>query len=85
MRMITYAYRLANGNKSRAAEMLGISRFALQRKLEKYDIRDEAAPAIQTAEQDEHAAVIESARQGASQSVPQPDPESKPDTPTGSS
>lgn len=41
MRLISQAYRLANGNKSRSAEMLGISRFALQRKLEKYDIHDE--------------------------------------------
>ncbi len=40
MRLITQAYRLATGNKSRAAEMLGISRFALQRKLEKYDITE---------------------------------------------
>ena len=35
---ITKAFAQAEGNKSRAAEMLGLSRFALQRKLEKYGI-----------------------------------------------
>jgi DNA-binding NtrC family response regulator len=38
VRMITQACSKADGNKSRAAEMLGLSRFALQRKLEKYGI-----------------------------------------------
>jgi hypothetical protein len=36
LREITKAMRAANGNKSRASEMLGLSRFALQRKLEKF-------------------------------------------------
>ena len=46
VREITKAYQLAGGNKSRAAEMLGLSRFALQRKLEKYGIggADEGTP-----------------------------------------
>lgn len=38
MREINRAYRRSGGNKSRAAEMLGLSRFALQRKLEKYEL-----------------------------------------------
>ena len=38
IREITAAFGRAAGNKSRAAEMLGLSRFALQRKLEKYGI-----------------------------------------------
>jgi transcriptional regulator with GAF, ATPase, and Fis domain len=38
VREIGKAYRRAGGNKSRAAEMLGLSRFALQRKLDKYRI-----------------------------------------------
>lgn len=38
IREITRAFGLAGGNKSRAAEMLGLSRFALQRKLEKFGI-----------------------------------------------
>ena len=36
---IVKALRLCDGNKTRAAEALAISRFALQRKLEKYEIR----------------------------------------------
>lgn len=39
-REITKALSLSKGNKTRAAEMLGISRFTLQRKLDKYDISD---------------------------------------------
>ncbi len=39
MQQIARAYEAAQGNKSKAAEMLGLSRFALQRKLEKYDIQ----------------------------------------------
>ncbi len=37
-REIRRAFRAAGGNKSRAAEMLGLSRFALQRKVDKYEI-----------------------------------------------
>ncbi len=35
---ILRALRACASNKTRAAKMLGISRFTLQRKLEKYDI-----------------------------------------------
>ena len=47
IREIKKAYLRAGGNKSRAAEMLGLSRFALQRKLEKYGLGadGEASPA----------------------------------------
>ncbi len=49
IREITRAMRQSEGNKSRTAEMLGVSRFALQRKLEKYaietDDQKQAAPA----------------------------------------
>ncbi|MGE3171118.1 MAG: sigma 54-interacting transcriptional regulator [Planctomycetota bacterium] len=38
MREIKKAWHKAEGNKSRAADMLGLSRFALQRKLEKYGL-----------------------------------------------
>ncbi|MFO1051294.1 MAG: sigma 54-interacting transcriptional regulator [Planctomycetota bacterium] len=38
VREIRKAIRLSNGNKSRTAEMLGLSRFALQRKIEKYEM-----------------------------------------------
>jgi transcriptional regulator with GAF, ATPase, and Fis domain len=37
-REIKKAWQKAQGNKSRAADMLGLSRFALQRKLEKYGL-----------------------------------------------
>ncbi len=37
-REIEKALRVAEGNKTRAADLLGISRFTLQRKLEKYDM-----------------------------------------------
>ena len=36
MREIKKAWAKSGGNKSRAADMLGLSRFALQRKLDKY-------------------------------------------------
>jgi transcriptional regulator with GAF, ATPase, and Fis domain len=38
MREILHALGKSSGNKSRTAQMLGLSRFALQRKLEKYQI-----------------------------------------------
>ncbi|MEC7584023.1 MAG: sigma 54-interacting transcriptional regulator [Planctomycetota bacterium] len=41
VREIRKAWEKARGNKSRAADMLGLSRFALQRKLEKYGIGDD--------------------------------------------
>jgi DNA-binding NtrC family response regulator len=37
-RSIEAALRQASGNKSKAAQLLGISRFALQRKLDKYGL-----------------------------------------------
>lgn len=39
-REITKALTQSQGNKTKAAEMLGISRFTLQRKLEKYEMAD---------------------------------------------
>ena len=36
---IVKALRLAEGNKTRASDTLGISRFTLQRKLEKYGLK----------------------------------------------
>jgi transcriptional regulator with GAF, ATPase, and Fis domain len=47
VREIRKALREAGNNKSRAAELLGLSRFALQRKLEKYHLEEgeAAAPA----------------------------------------
>ena len=39
---IVKALRLAQGNKTRASDLLGISRFTLQRKLEKYGMESEA-------------------------------------------
>ncbi len=56
MREIDKAYRLSKGNKSRAAEMLGLSRFALQRKLDKYEI---------VADQDEKEKETETPREAA--------------------
>ena len=41
MREISKALRQSGGNKSRASEMLGVSRFALQRKLDKYGLQEE--------------------------------------------
>ena len=38
-REITKALNLAQGNKTRASDLLGISRFTLQRKLEKYGLK----------------------------------------------
>lgn len=45
IREIVKSVRQAAGNKSRAAEMLGVSRFALQRKLEKYELGDDGSAA----------------------------------------
>ncbi len=46
---IDEALRRAGGNKSRAAKELGISRFALQRKLEKYGLASGAGPDLEGA------------------------------------
>jgi transcriptional regulator with GAF, ATPase, and Fis domain len=43
-REIAKALRRVEGNKTKAAKLLGISRFALQRKLEKYDIDPDRLP-----------------------------------------
>jgi DNA-binding NtrC family response regulator len=40
---IQRALRTAGGNKTKASQILGISRFTLQRKLEKYEIDIEEA------------------------------------------
>jgi serine/threonine-protein kinase PknK len=44
VREIQKAFARASGNKSRAAELLGLSRFALQRKLDKYALDAEGRP-----------------------------------------
>ena len=41
VREIRRALKVTGGNKTRAAELLGISRFTLQRKLEKYALEQE--------------------------------------------
>ena len=41
IREVRKAVRSAGTNKSRASEMLGLSRFALQRKLEKYELGED--------------------------------------------
>jgi transcriptional regulator with GAF, ATPase, and Fis domain len=53
-REIGRAMQKASGNKSRAAEMLGLSRFALQRKLEKYGL-EPGAPGAAPAQPDDGA------------------------------
>ncbi|MEM7205518.1 MAG: sigma 54-interacting transcriptional regulator [Planctomycetota bacterium] len=50
VREIGKAFERAGGNKSRAAQMLGLSRFALQRKLEKYGIGNDDGPAAADAD-----------------------------------
>jgi two-component system, NtrC family, response regulator AtoC len=45
--LIREAYRRANGNKSEAARMLGLSRNALRYRLEKIGIPDESSKAPQ--------------------------------------
>ena len=44
IREIQKAFDRAQANKSRAADLLGLSRFALQRKLEKYALDAEGRP-----------------------------------------
>jgi transcriptional regulator with GAF, ATPase, and Fis domain len=44
VREVQKAFARAQGNKSRAAELLGLSRFALQRKLDKYALDGEGRP-----------------------------------------
>jgi len=55
IREIQKAFERAQSNKSRAAELLGLSRFALQRKLEKYGLEttDPAAPPGSSSSDDE--------------------------------
>ena len=45
VREIQKAFDRAQSNKSRAADLLGLSRFALQRKVEKYELDAEGKPA----------------------------------------
>ncbi len=45
-RIILLAQQRAGANKSRAAELLGLSRFALQRKLEKYGLEPASGPVV---------------------------------------
>ena len=56
---IDEALRRASGNKSRAAKELGISRFALQRKLEKYGLGTGASEAVAPSEEGEVAETVE--------------------------
>jgi transcriptional regulator with GAF, ATPase, and Fis domain len=56
MREIKKSWQKAQGNKSRAAEMLGLSRFALQRKLEKYGLEPEGQAGAPGAEQEGRSA-----------------------------
>ena len=66
---IDEALRRAGGNKSRAAKELGISRFALQRKLEKYGLGNGGAPDLEGGAEAEEAeaseALTEAAAEGA--------------------
>ena len=45
-REISKAFERAQGNKSRAADLLGLSRFALQRKIDKYELDQNGRPAV---------------------------------------
>jgi transcriptional regulator with GAF, ATPase, and Fis domain len=53
-REIQKAFERAQSNKSRAAELLGLSRFALQRKLDKYALDAEGRPTGAPPANDEH-------------------------------
>ncbi len=53
VREIQKAFHRAQANKSRAAELLGLSRFALQRKLDKYALDAEGRPTGAPAEVDD--------------------------------
>ncbi|MGK0204644.1 MAG: transcriptional regulator with PAS, ATPase and Fis domain, partial [Planctomycetota bacterium] len=44
IREIQKAFDRAQANKSRAADLLGLSRFALQRKVEKYELDQSGRP-----------------------------------------
>ena len=44
IREIQKAFDRAQSNKSRAADLLGLSRFALQRKVEKYELDAQGRP-----------------------------------------
>ncbi len=54
-REIQKAFARASGNKSRAAELLGLSRFALQRKLDKYALDAEGRPTGAPVQDDDSA------------------------------
>ena len=47
---IAKALRLSSGNKTKASALLGISRFTLQRKLDKYGIGGDGGSGVRTKE-----------------------------------
>ena len=53
VREIQKAFDRAQANKSRAAELLGVSRFALQRKVEKYELDAQGRPTEEHREADD--------------------------------
>jgi len=54
-REIQKAFERAQGNKSRAADLLGLSRFALQRKIDKYELDQDGRPLDAAGSSDDNA------------------------------